>query len=102
MVLYLYILFFSRRNLESEEDEDNEDSGELEDWSVIVRKLESQLNEVQTCGDVLAKHWKNLAKPLGEMETNADPEALQGKTKEVCERATLFRIASNAMMNVSL
>lgn len=95
------MVFFSR-NMESEEDEETEDSGELEDWSGIVKKLEAQLNELQTCGDVLAKHWKNLAKPLSEMETNADPEALQGKTREVCERATLYRIATNAMMNVSV
>ncbi|VEN53428.1 unnamed protein product [Callosobruchus maculatus] len=87
------------RNMESEEDEETMESEGGEDWSGLVRKLESQLSELQTCGDVLAKHWKNLAKPLSEMETNADPEALQGKTKEVCERATLFRIATNAMIN---
>lgn len=98
--LIKYYLLFCRRNMESEEDEETEDSGDLEDWSGIVRKLESQLNGLQTCADVLTKHWKNLAKPLSEMEANADPEALQGKTKEVCERATLFRIATNAMINV--
>lgn len=88
--------------MESEEDdEEAEVNGVPEDWSGIVRKLESQLNDLQTCSEVLAKHWKNLTKPLSEMETNADPEALQSKTKEVCERATLFRIATNAMINVS-
>ncbi|CAG9854060.1 unnamed protein product [Phyllotreta striolata] len=87
------------RNMESEEDEEIDDSGDLEDWSGVVRKIESQLNDLQTCADVLAKHWKNLAKSLGEIETNPDPELLQGKNKEVCERATLFRIASNAMVN---
>uniref|UniRef100_V5G398 Oxysterol-binding protein 1 n=1 Tax=Anoplophora glabripennis TaxID=217634 RepID=V5G398_ANOGL len=88
------------RNMESEEDdEEAEVNGVPEDWSGIVRKLESQLNDLQTCSDVLAKHWKNLTKPLSEMETNADSEALQSKTKEVCERATLFRIATNAMIN---
>ncbi|XP_023029945.1 oxysterol binding protein isoform X2 [Leptinotarsa decemlineata] len=88
------------RIMEYEEDEEEaEESGGLEDWSGIVRKLESQLNDLQTCGDVLGKHWKNLAKPLSEMETNADTEVLQGKNKEVCERATLFRIATNAMVN---
>ncbi|CAH1102073.1 unnamed protein product [Psylliodes chrysocephalus] len=81
------------------EDEEIDDSGDLEDWSGVVRKIESQLNDLQTCADVLAKHWKNLAKSLGEIETNPDPELLQGKNKEVCERATLFRIASNAMVN---
>ncbi|KAJ8953651.1 hypothetical protein NQ314_007258, partial [Rhamnusium bicolor] len=88
------------RTMESEEDDEEADeSGGHDDWPGIARKLEIQLNELQTCGDVLAKHWRNLAKPLSEMEANADPEALQGKTKEVCERATLFRIASNAMIN---
>lgn len=88
------------RNMESEEDdEEAEVNGVPEDWSGIVRKLESQLNDLQTCSDVLAKHWKNLTKPLSEMETNADSEVLQSKAKEVCERATLFRIATNAMIN---
>ncbi|XP_072392952.1 oxysterol-binding protein 1 isoform X1 [Diabrotica undecimpunctata] len=87
------------RSMESEEDEEIDESGDFEDWSGVVRKLESQLNDLQTCGDVLVKHWKHLAKSLGEMETNSDHELLQGKNKEVCERATLFRIASNAMVN---
>ncbi|CAH0548933.1 unnamed protein product [Brassicogethes aeneus] len=89
------------RNMESEEDDDEAEDGPggVEDWSGVVRKLEAQLNDLQTCSELIGKHWKCLVKPLGEMETNADPDAIQGKVKEVCERATLFRISTNAMIN---
>lgn len=87
------------RNMESEEDEvEAEESGTSEDPDVM-RKLESALNELQICGELLGKHWKNLAKPLSEIESTPDPDLLNSKVKEVCERATLFRISSNAMIN---
>lgn len=104
--------------MESEEDEvEAEESGTSEDPDVM-RKLESALNELQVvnltgysvtfknktilqiCGELLGKHWKNLAKPLSEIESTPDPDLLNSKVKEVCERATLFRISSNAMINV--
>ncbi|XP_019871821.2 oxysterol-binding protein 1 isoform X2 [Aethina tumida] len=89
------------RNMESEEDDDEADegSGNVEDWSSVVRKLEAQLNDLQTCSDLIHKHWKCLVKPLNEIETNSDPETIQGKGKEIGERATLFRISTNAMIN---
>lgn len=88
--------------MESEEDEEEaeEGSGNPEDWSNVVRKLESQFQDLQTSVDLVTKHWKLLAKPLSEVETNADPEVIQGKSKEVCERFTLFRISTSAMINV--
>lgn len=89
--------------MESEEDDDEADegSGNVEDWSSVVRKLEAQLNDLQTCSDLIHKHWKCLVKPLNEIETNSDPETIQGKGKEIGERATLFRISTNAMINVN-
>ncbi|KAH1019049.1 hypothetical protein HUJ05_006714 [Dendroctonus ponderosae] len=80
-------LSYYRRNMESEEDDvEAEESGISEEPDVI-------------CGELLGKHWKNLAKPLSEIESTSDPDVLNNKVKEVCERATLFRISSNAMIN---
>lgn len=89
--------------MESEEDDEGEDqgAGSPEEWSGVVRKLEAQLNDLQTCSDLITKHWKSLVKPLSEMEMNADPEDIKSRVKEVCERATLYRISTNAMINVS-
>ncbi|RZC40195.1 Oxysterol BP and/or PH domain containing protein, partial [Asbolus verrucosus] len=89
------------RSMESEDDEEEteEGSGSPEEWSSVVRKLEAQLNDIQTCSDLIQKHWKSLVKPLTEMETNLDPDGIQTKSKEVGERATLFRISTNAMIN---
>lgn len=89
--------------MESEDDEEEADegSGSPEEWSSVVRKLEAQLNDIQTCSDLIQKHWKSLVKPLTEMETNLDTDGIQIKSKEVGERATLFRISTNAMINVS-
>jgi hypothetical protein len=90
------------RSMESEDDEEEaeEGSGSPEEWSSVVRKLEAQLNDIQTCSDLIQKHWKSLVKPLSEIETNLDPDGVQTKSKEVGERATLFRISTNAMINV--
>lgn len=89
--------------MESEEEEDDaeEGSGSPEEWASVVRELQARLEDLQTCSDLIAKHGAALQRALGELENNADPDAVQGKSKAVNERATLFRIASNAMINVS-
>ncbi|XP_045468816.1 oxysterol-binding protein 1 isoform X2 [Harmonia axyridis] len=94
-----------RRSMESEDDEEQEvdGSGNPEEWSSVIRKLEAQLNDLETCSELIQKHWKSLCKPLNELESsNGDLEICQGKTKEVGERATLFRISTNAMINACM
>lgn len=89
--------------MESEDDEDQADegSGSPEEWSSVVRELQGRLEDLQTCSELITKHGASLQRALGELEITVDPESAQGKSKIVGERATLFRIASNAMMNVS-
>lgn len=86
--------------MESEEDEDEaeEGSGSPEEWASVVRELQSRLDDLQTCSDLIAKHGAALQRSLSELENNTELETIQ---KAVKERATLFRIASNAMINVS-
>lgn len=87
---------------EEEEEEVDEGSGSPEEWSNVIRELQAKLEDLHTCSDLITKHGAALQRALGELEINADAESAQGKSKAVQERATLFRIASNAMMNVSL
>lgn len=90
--------------MESEEDEDQAEdgSGSMEDWSYFVRELQNRLGDLQTRYDLISKHSQSLHRALVELESTDDPDAAQSKSKMVKERATLFRIASSAMMNVSL
>lgn len=72
----------------------------MEEWSVVVRELQSRLEDLHTCSELITKHGGALQRALNELETNIDADTMQGKSKTVQERATLFRIASNAMINV--
>ncbi|KAF7287694.1 oxysterol binding protein isoform X2 [Rhynchophorus ferrugineus] len=85
------------RNMESEEDDVEAEESAMSDEPDIMRKLETRLNELQICCDLLEKHWKNLSKPLGDIESS-DSDMLS-KSKEISEKAALFKIASNAMIN---
>lgn len=87
--------------MESEEEE--EDSNALavpsEELNVVVRDLSARLENLKTCYDLISKHGTALQRSLTELETGDD---LQNKSKTVNEKATLFRISSNAMINVSI
>lgn len=85
---------------EEEDDEAEEGSGGPEEWASVVRDLQARLVDLQTCSDLIDRHGGALQRALGELESNAEPDSVQGKSKAVKERATLFRIASNAMINV--
>ncbi|KAK5638430.1 hypothetical protein RI129_012725 [Pyrocoelia pectoralis] len=88
------------RNMESEEDEEaDEGSGSPEEWSGVVRELQARLEDLQTCSELISKHGASLQRALGDLEITVDTDLAQGKSKIVGERATLFRIASNAMIN---
>nr|XP_022904698.1 oxysterol-binding protein 1 isoform X1 [Onthophagus taurus] len=88
------------RNLESEEEEEEtEDGASPEEWANVVRELQAKLDDLKTCSDLISKHGGALQRALGELEVTAESDTIQGKHKAVQERATLFRIASNAMMN---
>lgn len=90
------------RNMESEEDEEEaaDGSGSPEDWSGTMRELQTRLNNAKTCSNLITKHGAALQRELAELEHIVDSEAAQGKSKALGERATLFRVAGNAMLIV--
>lgn len=97
--------------MESEEDEEEAagDAGASgEELKTVVKELAARLEDMKTCSELIAKHGATLQRLLGELEQQpADgggalaPSCAESdtKSKAVGERATLFRIASNAMIN---
>ncbi|GAA6086537.1 oxysterol-binding protein 2 isoform X1, partial [Tachysurus ichikawai] len=67
-----------------------------------LKTLASKLDDLCTCNDLIAKHGAALQRSLSELEALRVPVEGNEKIKAVNERATLFRITSNAMINVSL
>lgn len=59
------------------------------------------MEDLSTCNDLIAKHGTALQRSLSELESLRLPAESNEKIKQVNERATLFRITSNAMINVS-
>ncbi|EOB00986.1 Oxysterol-binding protein 1, partial [Anas platyrhynchos] len=64
-----------------------------------LRTLSSKVEDLSTCNDLIAKHGTALQRSLSELETLRLPAESTEKIKQVNERATLFRITSNAMIN---
>ena len=73
----------------------------------VVKLLGSKLEDLQTCHDLIVKHGLALQRSLSELDTgtgssvSSDSLDLSSKQKAVNERATLFKITSNAMINAS-
>uniref|UniRef100_A0A3Q3JH88 Oxysterol-binding protein n=1 Tax=Monopterus albus TaxID=43700 RepID=A0A3Q3JH88_MONAL len=64
-----------------------------------LKILVSKLDDLSTCNDLIAKHGAALQRSLSELEALKVPVEGGEKIKAVNERATLFRITSNAMIN---
>uniref|UniRef100_A0AAG5DT23 Oxysterol-binding protein n=1 Tax=Anopheles atroparvus TaxID=41427 RepID=A0AAG5DT23_ANOAO len=86
------------RAMESDEEEEDTAANTIpsEELNLVVRELTVRLENLKTCYDLITKHGTALQRALSELETGDD---LANKTKIVSERATLFRISSNAMIN---
>ncbi|XP_034828208.1 oxysterol-binding protein 1 [Maniola hyperantus] len=91
------------RAQESDDDEDQMSSGpthvggtdgETEDAGGIARELAARFHDLRTCSELVARHGAALQRSLVDLEIPPTDT-----TKQVSERATLFRISCNAMMN---
>lgn len=102
--MYLHV-FLNSRAQESDDDEDQMDGrveagggeGEGEDAGGIARELAARFHDLRTCSELVARHGTALQRSLVDLEVPPTDT-----TKQVSERATLFRISCNAMMNVSI
>ena len=66
-----------------------------------LRSLSAKMEDLTTCNDLITRHGSALQRALAELEQlDASGHDMSAKVKAVNERATLFRITSNAMINV--
>ncbi|XP_029989972.1 oxysterol-binding protein 1 isoform X4 [Sphaeramia orbicularis] len=64
-----------------------------------LRTLGSKVEDLTTCNDLIVKHGSALQRSLSELEGLRVGGDMGEKIRQVTERATLFRITSNAMIN---
>lgn len=84
--------------------DDDEETATPTDKSELhntIKNLSLKLDDLSTCNDLIAKHGAALQRSLNELDSLRIPYESSEKLKAVNERATLFRITSNAMINVS-
>ncbi|XP_052738979.1 oxysterol-binding protein 1 [Bicyclus anynana] len=91
------------RAQESDDDEDQMSTGpavmggtdcDNEDAGGIAREMGARFHDLRTCSELVARHGAALQRSLVDLEIPPTDT-----TKQVSERATLFRISCNAMMN---
>ncbi|XP_054936529.1 oxysterol-binding protein 2 isoform X2 [Physeter macrocephalus] len=94
------VRLMSSQSDDSGDDEDGTaspaDKSELHD---TIKKLSLKLDDLSTCNELVAKHGVALQRSLSELDGLRIPCESGEKLKAVSERATLFRITSNAMIN---
>lgn len=87
-----------------EDDSGDEGSVPQEDRALtqgVLKTLASKLDDLSTCNELIGKHGAALQRSLSELEELRVSGDSTDKVKAVNERATLIRITSNAMINVS-
>lgn len=86
---------------EEEEEYDESMSSQKNEVQNVIKSLAARLEDLQTCSELIAKHGAALQRSLSELESLDTAQDVPTKLKSVSERATLFRITSNAMIHVS-
>lgn len=66
----------------------------------VLKTLANKLDDLSTCNELIGKHGAALQRSLNELEELRGCSDGSDRVKAVNERATLFRITSNAMINV--
>ncbi|XP_069047555.1 oxysterol-binding protein 1 isoform X3 [Lepisosteus oculatus] len=91
-----------RMQAESDDSADEDPSpaqGDRSEVQATLRTLSSKVEDLSTCNDLIAKHGSALQRSLSELESLRVSTDTGDKIRQVNERATLFRITSNAMIN---
>lgn len=97
------------RMMESEEDDELDMPTQMDKCELltVLRLLHVKLEDLSMCSELIGKHGAALQRSLSDLEQldaagGAPPaQELAARVRAVNERATLFRITSTAMMNVS-
>jgi hypothetical protein len=67
-----------------------------------IKTLNTRLEDLTSFNELISRHGMALQRALSELETHENAQDVTTKMKAINERATLFRISSNAMINVSI
>ncbi|XP_011703210.1 PREDICTED: oxysterol-binding protein 1 isoform X1 [Wasmannia auropunctata] len=87
---------------EEEEEEYQDNDNQNVETASVIKDLTRRLDDLQACNDLMLKQGSALQRALSDLEMIEPPSPeLAAKFKIVSERATLFRIAANAMVNTS-
>lgn len=84
-----------------DDDDETASPADKSELHCTIKSLSLKLDDLSTCNDLIAKHGAALQRSLSELDGLKIPHESSEKLKVVNERATLFRITSNAMINVS-
>ncbi|XP_010949641.1 oxysterol-binding protein 2 isoform X2 [Camelus bactrianus] len=93
------IRMMSSHSDDSGDDDDTASPTDRTELHDTVRNLSLKLDDLSTCNELVAKHGAALQRSLSELDGLRTPYESSEKLKAVNERATLFRITSNAMIN---
>ncbi|XP_052270365.1 oxysterol-binding protein 1-like isoform X2 [Dreissena polymorpha] len=86
----------AQRMLEPDSDEEEPDKTDIQ---TTLKSLGSKMEDLNTCNDLIGKHGSALQRALTELEQLDGSQDVSSKVKVINERATMFRITSNAMIN---
>uniref|UniRef100_H0X1M7 Oxysterol-binding protein n=1 Tax=Otolemur garnettii TaxID=30611 RepID=H0X1M7_OTOGA len=93
------VRLMSTHSDDSGDDEDTASPADKSELHQTLKNLSLKLDDLSTCNDLIAKHGAALQRSLNELDSLKIPPESGEKLKAVNERATLFRITSNAMIN---
>ncbi|XP_031526106.2 oxysterol-binding protein 2 isoform X2 [Vicugna pacos] len=93
------VRMMSSHSDDSGDDDDTASPTDRTELHDTVRNLSLKLDDLSTCNELVAKHGAALQRSLSELDGLRTPYESSEKLKAVNERATLFRITSNAMIN---
>ncbi|KAM8817085.1 oxysterol-binding protein 2 isoform 2-T2 [Rhynchonycteris naso] len=82
-----------------DDDEETASPADKSELHSTIKNLSLKLDDLSTYNDLIAKHGAALQRSLNELDSLRIPYDSSEKLKAVNERATLFRITSNAMIN---
>ncbi|XP_032251024.1 oxysterol-binding protein 2 isoform X3 [Phoca vitulina] len=82
-----------------DDDDETASPADKSELHCTIKSLSLKLDDLSTCNDLIAKHGAALQRSLSELDGLKIPHESSEKLKVVNERATLFRITSNAMIN---
>ena len=107
--IYLCITYISL-HIAANDDSDSEPESE-DDLS--AKSLSSKLEDLITCNNLVNNHGASLQRSVGDLvdketesidtrSSHKDMQEINTKLKNINEKSQLFRITSNAMINVSV